>query len=213
MPVLQARQQIKKYLFRHCFLYNSSLICCGLFLLLAGIEKVEISPGKTAVNPLDFTYYPFTHSLAGVLFRGLLIGAVYWFFTKNRKGSLLMGGLVVSHWFLDLLVYIPDLPLAPGTELRLGFGLWNSVLLTVLTERIIFAGGLWLYIRSTKSNNYKGHLSLRSLVVFLLAIYVVNFFSPPPPDSQAIGYAGVSHWLIVAWGYRIEKTRGLKDGV
>lgn len=182
------------------------------FLLLAGIEKVEISPGKTAVNPLDFTYYPFSHSLAGVVFWGLLIGAGYYFLTKNRRGSLLMGGLVVSHWFLDLLVHIPDLPLAPGLELRLGFGIWNSALLTVITEGVIFAGGLWLYLRSTKSENYKGHLSLWSLVVFLISIYVMNFFSPPPPDARAIGYVGLSQWLIVAWGYWIEKTRSTEQG-
>ncbi len=36
-------------------------------LLLLGIEKAEIKPGVTSVTPLDFTYYPFTHSLFGVI--------------------------------------------------------------------------------------------------------------------------------------------------
>lgn len=32
-------------------------------LVLLGIEVVEIAPGITAVTPLDFTFYPYSHSL------------------------------------------------------------------------------------------------------------------------------------------------------
>ena len=32
-------------------------------LLLAGAEEVVIDPGNTAVTPLDFTRYPWSHSL------------------------------------------------------------------------------------------------------------------------------------------------------
>jgi hypothetical protein len=33
-----------------------------IFLLL-GVEQVAIAPGNTAVTPLDFVSYPFSHSL------------------------------------------------------------------------------------------------------------------------------------------------------
>ncbi len=47
-----------------------------LFLLL-GVERVIIAPGSTAVTPLDFIFYPFSHSLLavpglGLPFRGYL---------------------------------------------------------------------------------------------------------------------------------------------
>lgn len=35
------------------------------FLLLFGIERVAVDPGNTVVTPLNFTYYPFSHSLLG----------------------------------------------------------------------------------------------------------------------------------------------------
>jgi hypothetical protein len=36
-------------------------------LVLLGIERVEVQPGDTAFTPLNFTYYPWTHSLVMVL--------------------------------------------------------------------------------------------------------------------------------------------------
>src|SRR4051794_13632030 len=35
-------------------------------LLLLGLERVRIAPGITRVTPLDFEYYPISHSLVAV---------------------------------------------------------------------------------------------------------------------------------------------------
>ena len=99
-----------------------------IFILL-GIEKVKIEPGISAANPLDFTYYPWSHSLLIVLFWSLLFGIIYYLAKKNIKSSIVLGLLVLSHWILDLLVHIPDLPLWPGSGIMVGFGLWNSVII------------------------------------------------------------------------------------
>ncbi len=88
-----------------------------LFLIL-GIEKVKIVPGISMLTPLDFTYYPFTHSLLGVFFWALLFGLIYFLIKKNVRSAIILGILVISHWFLDLIVHIPDLPLFPGTDFK-----------------------------------------------------------------------------------------------
>jgi membrane-bound metal-dependent hydrolase YbcI (DUF457 family) len=177
------------------------------FLLILGIEKVEIKPGISAMNPLDFVHYPFTHSLLFIIIWGVLFGAVYFFFKKNIKSAILLGVLVVSHWVLDLIVHIPDLPLFPGSAVKVGFGLWNSIAATVIVEGLIFIVGIYFYLRSTKAKNKKGVFALWSLVVFLILIYVMNIIGPPPPSAQAIGYVGLSQWLIIAWGYWIDRNR------
>ena len=46
-------------------------------LVLAGVEEVRVDPGNTAVTPLDFVAYPFTHSLATGVGWGLLAGLLY----------------------------------------------------------------------------------------------------------------------------------------
>jgi hypothetical protein len=176
-------------------------------LLLLGIEKVEIDPGVSAVTPLDFTYYPFTHSLVGIIVWGVLFGAVYLFIKKDLKTSIILGSLVVSHWFLDLLVHIPDLPIFPGEGIKVGFGLWNSLTATLIVEGLIFATGVFLYYKTTTAKNKIGTYSLIALVVFLVIIYLSNLFGPPPDSVEAIGIVGNAQWLIVLWGYWIDRNR------
>jgi hypothetical protein len=43
--------------------------------------------------------------------------------------------------------------------------------------------------------------------LFLAVIYVMNIFGPPPGDVAAIGYVGLAQWLLIAWGYWIDKNR------
>jgi hypothetical protein len=177
------------------------------FLLILGIEKVEITPGITTFNPLDFTYYPFSHSLFGVIVWALLFGVIYFLFKKNFKSALLLGVLVISHWVLDLIVHIPDLPIFPGSSVKVGFGLWNSIPLTIIVEGSIFLIGVYLYFKSTKTKNKTGSFALWSLVIFLILIYILNIIGPPPESAEAIGYVGLSQWLIIAWGYWIDRNR------
>lgn len=176
-------------------------------LLLLGIEKVEIDPGVSAVTPLDFSYYPFTHSLVGVIVWGILFGTIYFFFKKNYKTSIILGLLVASHWFLDLLVHIPDLPLFPGKGIKVGLGLWNSLTATLILEGLVFTFGVFLYYKTTNAKNKIGQYSLIGLIVFLVLIYFSNLFGPPPDSVEAIGIVGNAQWLIVLWGYWIDRNR------
>jgi len=177
------------------------------FFLLLGIEKVKIVQGISAFTPLDFVYYPFTHSLLGVLFWATLFGTIYFLVKRNFKSALLLGILVFSHWLLDLITHIPDLPLFPGIESKAGFGLWNSVPLTIIVEGLIFILGSYLYIKSTKAENKKGIYTLWGLLIFLIIIYIINIIGPPPESAEAIGYVGLSQWLLIAWGYWIDRNR------
>jgi hypothetical protein len=177
-----------------------------IFLLL-GIEKVKIEPGITSVTPLDFSYYPFTHSLAGVLVWAILFGTIYYYIKQNYKTSIILGLLVLSHWLLDLLVHIPDLPILPGEGLKVGLGLWNSLAATLILEGLIFTLGVFLYYNTTKAKNKTGKYSLIGLIVFLVLIYFSNLLGPPPESVEAIGIVGNAQWLIVLWGYWIDRNR------
>ena len=177
------------------------------FFLLLGIERVKVEPGISAFTPLDFVYYPFSHSLLGVLFWSFLFGSIYFLVKKNFKTSLLLGILVLSHWILDLITHIPDLPLFPGVDIKVGIGLWNSIPFTIIVEGLIFITGSFLYIKATKAENKKGVFALWGLLIFLVVVYIMNIFSPPPDSAEAIGYVGLSQWLLIAWGYWIDRNR------
>jgi hypothetical protein len=170
-------------------------------LLLLGVERVVIAPGISAVTPLDFTHYPISHSLALVLAWGVIFGVIYFLITKNRSGAWLLGLLVISHWFLDLVVHVPDLPLYPGDSPKVGFGLWNSAILTIILEGAIFTTGIYLYVRVKHNLGRSVSWWFWSLVIFLLFVHIMNFIGPPPPDVEAIAWAGHLQWLFVLWGW------------
>jgi hypothetical protein len=114
--------------------------------------------------------------------------------------------LVLSHWVLDLITHRPDLPIVPG-GLRVGLGLWNSVGWTLVAEFGLLALGVWIYVRSTVAKNKTGRWALWSLVAFLGVMYLANVFGPPPPGVRAIAWAGHAMWLLVLWGWWIDRNR------
>jgi len=177
--------------------------------LLMGIEKVQIEPGNTAMTPLNFISYPYSHSLFGVFVWAILLGVIYYMLKKNFNTSLLLGLLVLSHWILDLFTHRPDLQLLPWSDFKMGFGLWNSIVLTIIIEGFIFILGAYFYVSVTKSKNKKGSYGLWSLLIFLILIYVMNIVGPPPSDTNAIAIAivGLFQWLLVAWAYWIDRNR------
>lgn len=177
-----------------------------VFLLL-GLENVRIDPGNTAVTPLDFYNYPFTHSLVGALFWSVLFGSVYFLRRKLSREAVVAGLVVFSHWLLDLLTHRPDLPLAGNESVKLGLGLWNSVTGTVAVEFGLFAAGAYLYGSSTTAKNKTGLYALVGLLAFLTIMHLGNLFGPPPPNVDMIAVAGNAMWLFVAWGWWIDKNR------
>lgn len=177
-----------------------------IFLLL-GIERAVINPGVSEVTPLEFVYYPFSHSLFGVIVWAVVFGSVYFMIKKKFKTALILGLLVISHWLLDLLVHIPDLPIFPGESVKVGFGLWNSFAVTLLLEALILGLGVFLYYRATNAKNKIGTYSLIVLIIFLIGIYILNLIGPPPPSAEAIAYVGNAQWLFVLWGYWIDRNR------
>ncbi|HUU26987.1 MAG TPA: metal-dependent hydrolase [archaeon] len=182
------------------------------FLLLCGVEHLRIDPGNTAVVPLDLYDFPFSHSLMFALFWSVLFSLLYCQIRKYPRGSLVLGGLVFSHWLLDLVSHRPDLPLFPGSETMLVLGLWNSLAGTAAVELGLFAVGVWLYASSTKAVDRRGKYALWALVVFLLVVQIINYQGDPPPSVGVFAWVGLSAWLIILWAWWIDRHRRVRGG-
>jgi len=176
-------------------------------LLLLGVEQVRIVPGATTVTPLLFEHYPVSHSLLAVLGWAIALGTVHYLLRRDRKVALVLGLLVISHWLLDVIVHQPDLPLYPGSQAMMGLNLWSSLPATLAVEVPLFAIGVWLYARATTPKDSAGKWGLWALVVFLALVYAGNLFGPPPPGVVAIAWIGQLQWLLVIWGYWLDRHR------
>lgn len=182
----------------------------GAFLLL-GWEEVRIDPGYTAVTPLQFIHYPISHSLLGMAGWGLALAAVYYSWptrdtSRHWQAAALVGLAVLSHFVLDAVVHVPDLPLSGGSPVRLGLGLWNHPVATLLLELATLAAGVAVYAayRSIRHPVHAGRLA--GLVALLVVVYLVNFFGPPPPSVTAIAVADlVGLLLLVAFAAWVDR--------
>jgi len=176
--------------------------------VLTGVERVAVAPGDTAVTPLRFESYPYSHSLLTLVFWGLAFGALHFAARGRPRAAAVLGLLVVSHWFIDVASHRPDMPLSPWNSTLLGLGLWYSVAATVIVEAALFAAGVALYLAATSARDAVGRYGLAAFVAFLAVIYAANLLGPPPPSVAAVGWAGLigAAWLLV-WAAWVDRHR------
>lgn len=184
-------------------------------LVLSNMETVTITPGYTKMNAFEFLHFPYTHSLFMGLVWCIITALLYFFFKKHIRGAVVVGLCVLSHWFLDLIVHIKDLPITLFGDTKVGYGLWNYLAATVVIETIVFFAGLFFYTSMTKAKNKKGTWGLWSLVLFLLLISLNNTFGPAPRQVDAtllISLIILMAVLVVLAGW-VDKNRELKKNV
>ena len=147
-------------------------------LLVPGVEAMRIAPGITAMNPMDLHHMPYTHSLLGAALWAVAFGLLVQLVTKRREAAIGAALVVVSHWFIDLLVHIPDLTLY-GAPPKLGLGLWNHPMIAMPLEILLIGGAFLYYLRRTMAP--AGNRRLWILAGLLAFAQAVDWFGPKEP--------------------------------
>ena len=177
-----------------------------VFLLL-GWERVRVTGGANPFLTLTFDAYPISHSLLTLIGWGILLAVLYRWRSGDARAATVVALLVVSHWVLDFVTHVPDMPLYPGGP-TVGLGLWNSVAGTVIIEGLMFVAGAWIYVTTTRARDAVGRYALWALLAFLLVSYVASLFTGPPPTLQAIELGGIVFgWLFVGWAAWADRHR------
>lgn len=150
-----------------------------------GAETIDDVPGTDGGYGDVIIHADYTHSLVGALAISLVTG---WITTRwwGRRGGVVIGAVVFSHWVLDLIVHRDDLAILPGNigDMRVGFGLWESHAAAALVEAAILVIGAYLYWRAAvavsraagqspdRANLVAGLLLLSGIVVLLTDVFV-----------------------------------------
>ena len=190
----------------------AQIVDIGFFgFVLSGVEAMRITPGLTIMNPMDFYDMPYTHSLLGSLVWAAAFALLLKAFGMGWRTALIGAAVVISHWFLDLIVHAPDLTLA-GALPKLGLGLWNYPLIEVPLELGLTGGALFYYLKSTHAT--RPTLATASLIVFLVAVQAFNWLSPQPKAMEAsLPISALAAYglaiIIAAW---VGRNRQLKEG-
>ena len=113
----------------------------------------------------------------------VLVGTLYQVVVRpsHRRAAVIVGPAVFSHWFLDFIVHVPDLPLYDNS-VKVGLGLWNKRGLTYALESAVRLGAMWISFRDRPARSTQTWL----FGALVLAIQVYNAFLAPPPTSGRV---------------------------
>ena len=148
-------------------------ILAFIFILL-GIEQISYYPDANPFLRTKIEFLPFSHSLFTDLILSFLVFLILFKLGKKTWGIVLAIG-VLSHWFLDLIVHISDLPLFFNSY-KVGFGLWQYPVISFSVEIALVIFGIFYLYKDIRLNK-------RSLllIVLLLAGFWAMFFKEEPP--------------------------------
>jgi hypothetical protein len=190
----------------------------GIFILL-GWEHARIVPGYTAVTPLEFLDYPISHGLLAAVIWGIVAAALYYSWptrdtTRHWQAAVIVGVAVFSHYPLDVLVHVADLPITGNDSPKLGLGLWNNPTATMIAELLVFGIGLALYV-TLRSNRHPVRLFRLAIVVLLLVgIYLASLYGPLPPNMTVVAVSGIvfipAAAALAAWADRRATSQELE---
>jgi hypothetical protein len=174
----------------------------GIFLLL-GWEHARIIPGNTAVTPLEFYDYPISHSLVGALAWSVVAAACYYSWptrdtTRHWQAAAVVGGAVFSHYLLDVLVHLPDLPILGNDSPKLGLGLWNHPTATIVAELLVFGLGLATYIALGSKRHPVRPGRIAVVTIVLLGTYFASVYGPVPPNMTTVAVSDIAFILLAA---------------
>ena len=167
--------------------------------VMTGVEETLLVPGFTATNDFDLTYVPYTHSLAATV-GWAAIALTLWRFAGTRatwRSALVVGAVVLSHWFLDLVVHTPNLPLY-GTSHPLGLGLWNYPYLNLGCETALLFIALLFYLRATRAIAPGGRWQMIVLAAGMVAMQSVALLGSRPEEMTETATSALGVYLVFA---------------
>ncbi len=170
--------------------------------VLASWESVTIPANFASTHQAQYVF-PYSHGLLASIGWSVLAGVVAFAWLRRHtawrtRAAVLVAAAVFSHWLLDALVHVPELPLAGATSTKVGLGLWQSMPVAMAVEGMIVALGLWLFLPGAALPQARmlGLLAL-CVVVYLLTIAGMTI-APAPPSVTAMAASSLATIVAVS---------------
>jgi hypothetical protein len=186
-------------------------------LVLAGIESVGVPVSAGAARFFTFDF-PYSHGLVSSVIWTALAGAIGWFLAapgapyRARVARALVLA-VGSHFVLDFIVHIPDLPVSGDASPKLGLGLWRHMPAALICELALAAVALILYLRSARLTRTRWLLACGTVVVAAILTTVGPYLSGPPPAAPTLAFSSLATLIvIVGLGFTVEGRIGFGAG-
>jgi hypothetical protein len=85
--------------------------------------------------------------------------------------------------------------------------LWNSIPATIVVEALMYAAGLWVYLRATDGRDRIGRWGFIALAVFLIVVYLASAGTAPPSIPGLYITALIGIIILTAWSWWADRHR------
>lgn len=107
--------------------------------IFSGVEKAEINADSPLQKHITFSRYPYSHSLFFSFLLSCIAGLILALMINPVAGVLFVIASA-SHWFLDTVVHLPDLPVSGlRHDRKVGLGMWNYPRAAFAVEYMFYA--------------------------------------------------------------------------
>lgn len=163
----------------------------GIFGAL-GMEQAHVPSDYATRHYLTFTF-PYSHGLVALIVWGVLFAGIFcWVDRQDRvRAFWIMAALVFSHFILDGIVHVPELPLLGQNSPKVGLALWNHMPLELTFESLMALAGLMVYWGLTGGTKVS-RLGMAAFVVLLTALTWAQLFSTTAPTQAQL----VPTWIV-----------------
>lgn len=105
-----------------------------------------------------------SHSLGMAVIWSIVFGVIMLLIYRNWRSSIIIALLILSHWIIDFITWpmtavYPDstgVPIFFGMSLRIGLGLYRSLVGVVIFEAGVLILGIVLFVKSKSMEKEKG---------------------------------------------------------
>jgi len=186
-----------------------------VFFALAplGIEHLRVDPGVRGPLGMDLTFIPYTHSLVLTLVWSAVVFAVCALALRRARLGLALALAVASHWALDYIVHLHDLPLGPDYAVRLGLGLWKYGVAAYAFEVVLLtATAVWL-ARRLPSGRARLWIYISLVVLIASQTNYVLMKTPATATRLAINAElTYAFFALMAWACDRAIAKGVRPG-
>lgn len=178
-------------------------------LVLAGVESPGPPVQSDGARILTFAF-PYSHGALASTGWTLAAAMLGWIVAgpEAPRRMRLAGALaiaVASHFLLDLVVHVPDLPIAGAASPKLGLGLWRAMPAALAVELLIAAIALAACLRRSRLPRWRVVLLVTVVAIAGLLTALGPYLPGDPPAASALAASSLlTLAAIVGAGYVVE---------
>jgi hypothetical protein len=169
--------------------------------VLVGMEFV-LPPLESGPARYFSFVFPYSHGLVASIAWSVLAAVAVWWLAppgmSRRVGLAVVVALAVSsHFVLDFLVHVPDLPVLSEGSPKLGLGLWAHMPIALAVELAFACAALVVYLRGSRLTRGRRWLAVGIVALTGVLTAAGPYIRGAPPSSNTLAASSLVTLLIV----------------